>query len=1211
MVKVRPYIYFIFALSLIFTFYYSCFEQNPSLSRISRYAEDDFLKSWTLISPMPVSDDIFSVHFANNAVVASMFGGKILYSDNGMMTHNLYDLPNNDVLNEITDFNGYYVGVSSLGKMYKSSDGKGWVEVSGTAINKILTAIAAGDKVVAVGFGGTIISSSDLSSFNKIPVSIQDDLYDIAVSDTNIYVAAGKNSMICRSSDGNIFDCAKSAVGSDILSIAYGKGRFIAVSANNKLMVSDDYGINWSISDLGLIGETSRIEYLNNEFLIYGVDGFIATSLDGGSFSLVDVSTVYDFYDATYDGSLYYFVGPGGLILVSSHPTTGFIRNSPDIVGDLFALYKGNEYFVVGGTDGIVAYSSNGIDWVTVFPSGIQHNIKSISSDGDQNDENYCAVTSNGFAYNTRDPTLNWAEIQVSSDGDLNDITFGLSKFILVGKSGTLYISGNCISFLRVDIGSTANLNRVISDGTNILVAGENGTLYKSTNPSGPYSKVNFPDNYNIVDMAYGNGVYLFLTQEKINENLFNSRIYKSTDLSSFTLAKEYLNTKLTRVASGGGYFIFTSSLGIIYYTKEGQNFSVISTGRYKEILNVRFLDKAFYITGRDALLMKSADNMSGYEPQISVSTDYIDFGEIVVNSSSNLEEIVISNLGEGDLLISSVQISGNDSSQFSIETESCTSSVLSKGNECHIYVEFSPTSTGTKGAKLDILSNDKTHPTYSVDLSGKGITPSSGVISIDKQSIDFGAVKIGTESTSQSITVKNIGTNDLQIASVYLGGDDISNFEIKNDECSNKTVASNNICIISLAFKPGSVGDKKAELLIDSDDPQRPTAKVLLLGSGIDKDYPNIVVDKNQIDFGIVKIGSESSVESLNVTNKGNATLNISDVHIEGVNATDFMIKSDLCKGNLLNPSSSCKIELMFKPQNTGNASAALKILSNDPDTPNYSVNLYGVGRAASGPAINVSPMSLDFQKVNVGSESAAQDILIKSEGDADLSLNISLSGNDSDQFGIKSNNCPLKLAPENQCIVSVIFKPDRSGLKNADLQIVSNDPTFSTIKVALKGEGVLNQPAQISITPSSYNFGKRIIGKVYPSVTFTVKNEGIGNLSIISVSIEGNDGNNFKIESDDCSGNQFAPDGLCYIKVSFNPDDVREYSANLVIKSNDSSSPEVKVSLKGEGIISEDKDAGVINDIFIEEDTGTHQTSDVKSKDESTSGCGCNIVE
>ncbi len=1210
------FIIILVAIFVAFVFGMNCFEQfeqKADMRTMNKSAEDDFLKSWVQIGPSPISEDIYSIQYSNSVIVASLTSGKILYSDNAMLSFDTYNLPQPDLLMAMTDYNGYFVGVGSSGKIFKSSDGKSWSEISGTALNNSLNSVVAGsDRIIAVGNKGTIAYSEDLNSFSKITTVIQDNLYDIAVSDSGTYVAVGQNSVICRSENGISFSCSTSPAQGDVLSVAYGSGKFVAVSMNYKVLISEDEGKSWTVSDLGISGWISRIRYYDN-FIIFGYGGLMATSTSGDNFAPVKINSGYNLRTATYDGSMIYFAGNGGLIITSYNPSSGFMKLHPEIPGSLYSLYQGKEYYLAGGSGGILGYSTDSQDWYLNEAAKMDMDIKGISSNGTLISETYCAVGTGGKIYYTSDPTSEWFASGNAGSNNFNDIIYVLNKFIAVGDGGALYISGDCKSWLNVNSNVSENLRSVASDGTGIVAAGNNGTLIYSTNPSGPYSKVNFPNSYDIVDIAYGNGMFLFLTQEKMSDYLYNSRIYKSSDLTNISLAKEYLSTKLTTVSFGGSFFLFTGNLGNFFYTKDAQNFSNVNTGKYKDIYDSKYLGSNFFVAGVDGILLRSSSGGSNLEPQISVSPSSVDFGDVVVNSSSNSEDVVVSNTGKGDLKITSVKLSGTNASMFSIITESCSSATLAENDECHIYVDFTPTSTGSKTSKLDISSNDPAHPVLSVNMSGNGVNPSSGVISTDKQSIDFGSVKINTESNVQSVEVKNVGTKDLNISSVYLDGNDADQFEIKNDECGSKTLAPNNSCTISLVFKPQSTGSKNTNLAIDSDDPNKPTAMVLLKGNGIDKDMPDIFVDKSQINFGIVKVDTESSAENLLVTNKGTSDLIISDTKISGANLADFLIKSDNCKGKTLTPSSICQISLAFKPSAEGNRSAELKISSNDPDNPEYSVELIGTGRAPGGAAINVTPMSMDFGKINTGSESAAQDIMVSSTGDSDLSItNVEIAGTDSDQFDIKANNCPLKLAPQQNCKISVSFKPSKSGKMSAIARISSNDSVLPEVDVSLSGEGVLNKPSQISVSPSSYDFGKRIINKVYPATTFTVSNTGTGNLEITSVALEGVDSSAFSIDSDDCSGNQFAPDGICYIKVSFKPDVVKTYSANMVIYSNDGTAPKYEVSLKGEGIEQAEKDGGVEYDIYIENDTGGGGAlSDVKSKDESTSGCGCSMIE
>jgi len=1195
-------------IALILLLFGSCLEEKGDVGRLKRYAEDDFLRNWELLNPSPITTDLLSVHYSDThiAVVAGSDNSNIFFSDNMFASSKGYKLPDDyQRILDIKDFNGYFFALSASGKIYSSQDGQIWSKVYENNIG--LYSLIAGNKIVAVGQNGSIVYSTDGQSFRSGNSNTTSTLRDIAVSDTDVYVAVGDDGTICKSSDGISFGCTKSSVNSLIYNIAYGNGRFVAISGNNKVVVSEDGGNNWSVSDLNIQGAVMQIDFIGGKFVAVGEQGLFATSDDGINFTTEFMDSAFNFSGVSGNDSIFIMVGRGGLVITSPDPSTGYYKYSPDIAGDRYTiLYDGSRY-ITAGKNGHIAYSNNGTDWTENQDSKITTTIKSITFNGI---DLFCAVGEGGRIYYTNDPTGEWFNSGSAGTEDFNDIIYTASKFIAVGNKGSLYISGDCKAWLKVTTNVSANLNSVIANGNDIIVVGDSGTILKSSNPSGPYTKLNFPNSYNIMDLAYGNGFYLLVTQE-VSGYIVNSRMYKSSDLSNFSLANTYQSQAIYSIAFGAGYFVMPSSMATVYYTRDGSTFSVFTIKIVKNFYDTKFIEGRFYIAGKDGYILRSLESSANLTPHIVATPDSVDFGDVVVNTSSNSVEIVVSNTGKGDLTISSVNLSGTNANQFSIISNSCTTATLKENEECYIYVDFEPSSTGSKTAVVVISSNDPVTPKLNVSLTGKGVTPAYGAISLDKPSIDFGSVKINTESASQGVVVKNVGSADLSVSSVYIDGNDSSEFEIKADSCSNKTLPPNQTCNVSVVFKPSSAGSKQANLSIDSDDPNRPTAKVLLLGKGVDKDYPDISVDRSRIDFGVIKVGTESSVENINVSNKGSAGLSISEVKLEGSNPSSFIIKSDGCNGKTLTPSSSCQIGIVFKPASEGDLSAILKIVSNDPDTPEYSVTLSGTGRPAGVAAINVSPMSLSFGKVNTNTESAAQDINILSEGESDLSItSVKISGQDQDQFIIKSNNCPLKLSPNSSCKVSVSFKPTKSGTKTAEVQISSNDPVLPVVSVSLSGEGVFNKPSQISVTPSSYDFGRRVIGKVYPSATFTVSNEGTGDLKIDSVSLDGLDRAVFTIESDECSGGQFAQGGKCYIKVNFKPEEIRQYSATLVINSNDPTTPRLEVPLKGEGVEESKPDGGVSYDIIVEEDTSVSIT-DVKSTDESTSGCGCNVIE
>jgi len=102
--------------------------------------------------------------------------------------------------------------------------------------------------------------------------------------------------------------------------------------------------------------------------------------------------------------------------------------------------------------------------------------------------------------------------------------------------------------------------------------------------------------------------------------------------------------------------------------------------------------------------------------PAISVSPASLKFGFVGINLYSS-KKVTVTNNGNAPLDIQSVTISGNNANQFS-ETHACGQ--LAPGGSCTLMVTFSPTTTGTKSAALQIYSNDPARNPVSVPLSGK-----------------------------------------------------------------------------------------------------------------------------------------------------------------------------------------------------------------------------------------------------------------------------------------------------------------------------------------------------------------------------------------------------------------------------------------------------------------------------------------------------------
>ena len=108
--------------------------------------------------------------------------------------------------------------------------------------------------------------------------------------------------------------------------------------------------------------------------------------------------------------------------------------------------------------------------------------------------------------------------------------------------------------------------------------------------------------------------------------------------------------------------------------------------------------------------------------PNISVSPMVVDFGNVNVGSISDPETVNISNRGIVDLSIGQIISTGDDPEEFNIRNDNCSNQVIPPDLNCTLEVTCSPSSEGSKNAKLRISSNDPDIPFLDVPLIVEGV---------------------------------------------------------------------------------------------------------------------------------------------------------------------------------------------------------------------------------------------------------------------------------------------------------------------------------------------------------------------------------------------------------------------------------------------------------------------------------------------------------
>jgi len=113
-----------------------------------------------------------------------------------------------------------------------------------------------------------------------------------------------------------------------------------------------------------------------------------------------------------------------------------------------------------------------------------------------------------------------------------------------------------------------------------------------------------------------------------------------------------------------------------------------------------------------------------------------------------------------------------------------------------------------------------------------------------------------------------------------------------------------------------------------------------------------------------------------------------------------------------------------------------------------------------APEPQISVSPDSLNFDSVTVGSSSPPQTITVTNQGTDDLLIDqVTVKGENTKDFKIQNDFCSDKtIEPSETCTVRVVFSPKSKGAKMVVLSFPSNDPDMNDnpYQVILSGLGV-----------------------------------------------------------------------------------------------------------------------------------------------------------
>jgi hypothetical protein len=558
--------------------------------------------------------------------------------------------------------------------------------------------------------------------------------------------------------------------------------------------------------------------------------------------------------------------------------------------------------------------------------------------------------------------------------------------------------------------------------------------------------------------------------------------------------------------------------------------------------------------SGSPAIITLSGTGVTG-SLGLTVSPTTIAFPPTVATTQSPLNpNIVLTNTGTSPVTISSIVLAGTNPTEFAI-SNGCPNP-LPQGpisNICNVGVSFTPAAAATYKATVTVTDNAGAATV--VNVSGTGVADTK-VLTVTPTTLVYGPQVSGTTSAFQYITVTNTGNFNVTFTNVQVTPADYA----LSNSCSG-VIGPGGACTIGVTFTaPSTVGVVAGTVTI-TDNATGGTQKVTLTGTGIAASS-EIQLSQKTVVFDAQTVKTASPVQLVYYYNQGNTSSTISSAVLSGTNATDFSVSGSSCATttpSAVGAQSYCYYRITFTPAAAGSRTATLTITDSDPGSPR-TVAISGTGISTNVPEVTFFPASLTFATQAEGTTSAAQNVNLTNNGLGNLTISsIVLTGTDSGNYAIVSNNCPATLAAGFSCNIAITFSPIAIGSGLTASLTVTDNATGSPQSVPITGTGKAGALPTVTLTPASLAFPNVALNTTSKPQVVTVKNTGAAALTFGSaaIGITGTVPSDFS-QTNTCNATSVAIGGTCTISVSFTPSTLENQTGTVTLADNAANTPQ-----------------------------------------------------
>jgi uncharacterized repeat protein (TIGR01451 family) len=144
-----------------------------------------------------------------------------------------------------------------------------------------------------------------------------------------------------------------------------------------------------------------------------------------------------------------------------------------------------------------------------------------------------------------------------------------------------------------------------------------------------------------------------------------------------------------------------------------------------------------------------------GTAPSVTLSSASFSFVNTPNGETSRARVVTVRNTGDGVLHVSSLEVTGEDPTEFIITDDTCTGVAVAAGAKCAVAVAFAPTTIGQAGASLTI-HDDTLEAPRTVSLAGTGIPSADRSVALKASP----STVVADGALTYTLRVRNLGPN-------------------------------------------------------------------------------------------------------------------------------------------------------------------------------------------------------------------------------------------------------------------------------------------------------------------------------------------------------------------------------------------------------------------------------------------------------------------